>query len=185
MFGQTETTGIVMTYPIPSEETRDDRPYRQADRQHASLCVGRLAPPGSGRHLRRIVYRRRRHRSRLHQSARADGKEFRIKSVRPAGRQAALPNRRPGALSLRRQLSRSSAAPTSRSRSGASASSQARSRPQFELIRACDECVVTAADDWKEQDRDRPSQEPRGFRCGRGQHLGRVGIFCRYLARSF
>ena len=70
MFGQTETSGIVMTYPIPiGGDAGGDRPDRPADRQHASLCVGRLALPGSGRHLRRIVCRRRRHRSRLYQPA--------------------------------------------------------------------------------------------------------------------
>ena len=30
----------------------DDRSDRPADRQHAGLCAGRVAPPGSGRHLR-------------------------------------------------------------------------------------------------------------------------------------
>ena len=154
MFGQTETTGIVMTYPIPiGGDAGDDRSDRPADRQHASLCVGRLAPPGSGRHLRRIVCRRRRHRARLYQPARADGEELRVKSVQRGRAASGFTERAIWRAIAPTALSRLSGEPMSRSRSGASASSRARSRPRSALHPGVRECVVTAADDWQEQDR--------------------------------
>ena len=84
-------------------------PIGRALRQHAkSTCSTPTLPAGADRRARRAVHRRRRPGARLSESAGPDGRAVRSAPVRGAARRAAVPDRRPRALSAPTATSSSS-----------------------------------------------------------------------------